>query len=173
MSLRIYGWLGKTQWNIITKNEDFYSNLNMQDITDENNTHVKIVCNGFEVKNIGEYHDLYVQSDTLMLADVFVLDPSKFLSTSWLVWQATLRNSKVKLDLLTDIDMLLMVEKDIREGLCHCFSGYAKANNKYMKDYDKNKEFSYLKYWNVYNSYGWEMLQKLLVNSFDWIKDTS
>ena len=54
----------------------------MEDIIDADNTHVKIVCNGFEVKNIGEYHDLYVQSDTFMLADVFVLDPSKFLSTS-------------------------------------------------------------------------------------------
>ena len=69
--------------------------------------------------------------------------------------------------------MLLMVEKDIRGGLCHYFSGYAKANNKYMKDNDKNKEFSYLKYWNVYNSYGWEMSQKISVNNFDWIKDTS
>ena len=56
--------------------------------------------------------------------------------------------------------MLLMVETDIWGGLCHCFSGYAKYNNKCKKDYDKNKEYSYLKYWNVYNSYCREILQK-------------
>ena len=69
--------------------------------------------------------------------------------------------------------MLLMVEKGIRGGICHSIYRYAKANNKYMKDYDKNKESSYLQYWDVNNLYGWAMLQKLPVNNFEWIKDTS
>ena len=69
--------------------------------------------------------------------------------------------------------MLLMVEKDIRGGICHFVYPYAKANNKCMKDYDKNKEWSYLQYWNVNNLYAWTMLQKLQVNFFEWIKDTS
>ena len=69
--------------------------------------------------------------------------------------------------------MLLMVEKGIRGGICHSIYQYAKANNKYMKDYDKNKESSYLKYWDVNNLYGWAMLQKPPVNNFEWIKDTS
>ena len=56
-------------------------------------------------------------------------------------------NAEVKLELITDIDMLLMVEKGIREGICNTIHWYAKANNKYMKDYDKGKESSYLKYW--------------------------
>ena len=60
------------------------------------------------------------------------LDPSKFLSASGLAWQAALKKTVVKLYLLTDIDLLSMVEKDIREGTCHCVYGYAKANNKYM-----------------------------------------
>ena len=69
--------------------------------------------------------------------------------------------------------MLLMVEKDIRGGICNAIHRYAKANNKYMKDYDKNKESSYLNYWDVNNLYGWAMSQKLPVNNFEWSKDTS
>ena len=69
--------------------------------------------------------------------------------------------------------MLLMVEKGIRGGICHTIHRYSKANEKYLKDYDKNKESSYLKYWDVNNLYGWAMSQKLPVNNFEWIKDTS
>ena len=94
---------------------------------------------------------MHVQRDTLLLADVFEnfrnmyiniyeLDPPKFLTAPGLAWQAVLRKTKVKLDILTDIDILLMVEKGIRGGICHSIYRYAKANNKYMKDYDKNKE---------------------------------
>ena len=127
---------------------------------------------------------MYVQSDTLWLADVFEnfrsmclkiyeLDPAKFLSAPGLTWQAALKKTKVKVDLLSDIDMLLMVQKGIRGGICHCIYQYAKANNKYMKDYDKNKEKSYIQYWDVNNLYGWVMSQKLPINNFEWIKDTS
>ena len=70
------------------------------------------------------------------------------------MWQATLRKTKVKVGLLTDIDMLLMIEKGIRGGICHSIYGYAKANSKYMKDYDKNKESPYIQYWDVNNVYG-------------------
>ena len=69
--------------------------------------------------------------------------------------------------------MLLIVEKGIRGGICHEIHWYPKANDKYMKDYDKNKESSYLKYWDVNNLYGWAMSQKLEVNKFEWIKDVS
>ena len=85
--------------------------------------------------------------------EIYELDPAKFLSAPRLEWQAALKKTKAKLDLLTEVDMLLMVEKDIREGMW-----YAKANNnKYIKDYDKNKELSYIQYWNVYNLYEWAM----------------
>ena len=91
----------------------------MEDITDADYVHAKRVCKDFEIKNLGEYHDLHVQSDTLLLADVFEnfrnmciniykLDPAKFLSTPGLAWQAALKKTKVKLDLLADIDMLLI-----------------------------------------------------------------
>ena len=102
----------------------------MEDITDVDYAHGKRFCKDFEVKNLGEYHDLYVQSDTLLLADIFQkfrnmcieiyeLDSAKFLSSPGLAWQAALKKAKVKLDLLTNIDMLLMVEKGIRGGICH------------------------------------------------------
>ena len=69
--------------------------------------------------------------------------------------------------------MLLMIEKGIRRGMCHTICRYAKVNNKYMKDYDDNKESSYIQYWDENNLYGWSMSQKLPVNNFEWIKDTS
>ena len=68
--------------------------------------------------------------------------------------------------------MLLIVEKDIREWTCETIHQYAKANNKYMKDYDKKKELPYLKYWDVNNLYGWAMPQKLPVDNFERIEDT-
>ena len=102
----------------------------MEDITDADYTDAKRVCKNFEIKNLEEYQDLYVQSDTLLLADkfenfrnmylkIYELDPAKFILAARLVWKAPLKETKVKLDLLTDIDMLLMVEKGIRGGICH------------------------------------------------------
>ena len=125
---------------------------------------------------------MYVQSVTLLLTDVFEnfrnmrlkiykLDPAKDFSVPGLVWQIALKKTKVKLDLLTDIDMLLMVRKGIRGGIYHAIYRYVKVNNKYMKDYDKNKESSYIQYWDINNLYGRAMSQKLPVNRFDWIKD--
>ena len=93
---------------------------------------------------------MHVQSDTLLFVDVlenfrnmciniYEIDPSKFPSASGLAWNAALKKTKVKLDLLTDIDMLLMVERGIKGGICHSIYRYANANNKYMKNYDKIK----------------------------------
>ena len=92
-----------------------------------------------------------------MCLRIYELDPAKFISASVLAWALALKNTKVKLDLLTD--MLLMEEKSIRGGICHSIYWYGKANNKYMKDYDKNKELSYLKYWDVNDLNDWEMSQ--------------
>ena len=78
----------------------------------------------------------------------------KICFSAGLAWQVALKNTEVKLELLTDVDMLLMVEKGVRDGICHYFNRYVKANNKYMKKYNKNKESSYLKYWDVNNLYG-------------------
>ena len=82
-----------------------------------------------------------------MCLKIYYLDPVKFLPAPVLAWQAALKKTEVNLEFLTDIVMLLMVAKGIRAGIRHAIYRYAKANNKYMKDYDKNKESSYLKYW--------------------------
>ena len=83
------------------------------------------------------------------------------------------KKTNVKLELLTDYDMLLMVEEGIRRGICHSIHRYAKANNKYMKNYDKNDESSYIQYLDANNLYGWAMSQKLPVNGFKWIKNVT
>ena len=104
--------------------EEFYNNLNMEDITKADYMHVKRVCKDFKIKNLGEYHD------TVLLVDVFKnfrniclkiyhLDPLRFLSAPGLAWQADLKENEVKLKLLAGFALLLMVEKGIRRGICH------------------------------------------------------
>ena len=138
-------------------NEVSHSTLNLEDISNEDYTHAQEVWDAFEIKNLGEYHDSSVKSHTLLLADVFEnfrnkcleiyeLDPIYFVSAPGLAWQACLKKTEVKLELITDYDMLLMIEKGIRGGICQATHRYAKANNKYMKNYDKNNESSYIEY---------------------------
>ena len=96
----------------------------------------------------------------------YKLDPAHFLSLPGLAWQACLKKTNVELELLTDYDMLLMVEEGIRGGICHSIHRYAKANNKYMKNYNNNEESSYIQYLDANNLYGWAMSKKLPVNGF-------
>ena len=115
--------------------ECFYSELNKEHITDEDYAHAQKVWDTFNIKNVGEYHDLHVPSDTALLADVlenfknkcieiYGLDPTHLLSAPGLAWQA--------LELLTDNDMLMMFEEETRGVMCQASNRYAKANNKYM-----------------------------------------
>ena len=128
--------------------EAFYSKLNLEDITDKDYARAQKVWEVFQIKNLGEYYDLYVQSDTLLLAnplfenfrdkciEIYGLDPVHFLSAPGSAWQSRLKKTGVDLDLLTDIDKLLMVEEGIRGRICQAIYRYAKANNKYMNNYD-------------------------------------
>ena len=93
-----------------------------------------------------------------------------FVSAPGLAWQACLKKTKVELELLTDYDMILMIEKGIRGGICQASHRYVKANNPYMKNYDKNIESSYIEYLDANNLYGWVMSQKLPANDFKCIK---
>ena len=117
--------------------EAFYSNLNLEDISDEDYAHAQKVWDVFEIKKLGKYHDFYVQSDTLLLEDVFEnfrnkcleiyeLGPGCFVSVPGLAWQACLKKTEVKLELLTDYHMILMIEKGIRGGICQATNRYAK-----------------------------------------------
>ena len=155
----VYSYEYMDQWKKfetkLPKTEQIYSNLNLENIIDADYMHAKRICKDFEIKKLAEYHDLYLKSDVLLLTDVFEnfriiclkihkLDLIRFISAPGLAWQVALKKTKVKLELLTVIDMLLMVENRIRGGICHAIHTYAKASDKYMKDYDKNKESSYL-----------------------------
>ena len=89
--------------------------------------------------------------------DIYGLDPVYFVSAHGLAWQACLKKAEVKLELLTDYDMILMIEKGIKGGICQATHSCAKANNKYVKNYDKNIDSSYIEYLDANNLYGWEM----------------
>ena len=144
----------------------------LEDISDKDYDHAQKVLNEY-CTDMGDYHDLYVQTDLFLLSDVFEkfrdkcieiyeLDPSYFCSTPGLAWQACLKKTDVKLELLTDYKMLLIIEEGIRGGMCQSTHRYAKANNKYMKKYDKKIESSYLTYLDANNLYGWATCQNYL-----------
>ena len=160
--------------------KSFYSNLMMEDISDTDYKHANNVFKKFDLNNLGDYHDLYMRSDTLLLADVFEnfrnaclsnyeLDPAHFVSLPGLAWQACLKKTNVELQLITDYDMLLMIEDGIRGGICHAIKRYAKANNKYMNDYNKNKESCYIQYIDANYLHGMAMSEKLSIKGFKWM----
>ena len=177
------GW-NKFNEKLIPSKELFYNNLTLENISEVDYMHAYNVIKTFELNILGDYHDLYVRSDTLLLADIFQnfrkaciknyeLDPAHFVSLPGLAWQACLKKTNVELELLTDYDMFLMIEEGIRGGICHAIQRYAKANNKYMKDYDKKKKSSYIQYLDTNNLYGKAMTEKLPVRGFRWMDDIS
>ena len=162
----------------------FYIKLNLEDISDKDYNHAQNIWEVFGINNLGEYHVLYFQCDALLLADVFEkfrdtcieiyrLYPFHFLPAPGLAWKTCFKKTNVNLEVLTDTDMLLMIEAGIRGGMCQSVHRYAKANNKYMKKYDKNIESSYLMYLDANDLYGWAMSQKLPVDGFKWQDDLS
>ena len=133
-------------------------------------------------KTLRDYHDLYLKSDVLLLADVFEnfrktclhhykLDPAHYYTSPGLAWDACLKTTGQNLELLHDYDMLMMFEQGIRGGITHISKRYAEANNKYMKDYDPDKESTYIQYLDANNLYGWAMSQNLPTHGFKWMKN--
>ena len=166
------------------KKECYYAELNDSNINDGDIEHVKNICTTFKINNLGEYHDLYVQSDTTLLADVFEnvrnncinidkVDPAYYLSAPSLSWQSGLKMTGKTLEFLTDENMLLLFEKGIRGGICEAVTKYKKVNNKYMKNYDSNKLSNYLMYVDANNLYGYAMSKKLPYGNFKCIDDLS
>ena len=165
---------------VLPGKESFYSNLTLENISEIDYAHANNVFKKININNLGEYHDLYVRSDTLLLAYIFEnfrqyclenyeLDPAHFVSLPGLAWQACLKKANVELELLTDYDMLLMAEEGIRGGICHAVNRYARANNYYVKDYDKTKESSYIQYLDANNLYCAAMSKKLPIKGFKWL----
>ena len=160
--------------------EDFYSILNDKHIEDKDYQHAQNVWNTFNIKNMGEYHDLYLASDILLLADVFEnfrktclkyykLDPCHYFTSPGLSWDAMLKMTNIKLELMTDIDMFQFIEKGLRGGISYIANRYGKANNKYMKKYNEKAPSKYIMYLDANNLYGWAMSQYLPTGRFRWM----
>jgi hypothetical protein len=161
----------------------FYSRLNDEDISDEDYSHAQAVWKEFGIKTLREYHELYNVSDVLLLADVFEnfrdvcinyykLDPAWYYTSPGLAWDAALKMTKVELELLSDQDMLLMIENGIRGGISTISHRYGRANNKYMGDeYDANRPSKFLIYLDANNLYGWAMSKSLATRGFKWMNE--
>ena len=144
--------------------------------------HALNVWSAFKCRSLRDYHDLYLKSDVLLLADVFEnfqatclhhykLDPAHYYTSPGLAWDACLKETGQQLELLHDYDMLMMFERGIRGGMTHIAQRYAEANNKYMTNYNPDKPSTFIQYLDANNLYGWAMTQSLPTNGFKWIKD--
>ena len=161
----------------------FYSGIKLEGIKEDEYAHAQKVWETFHCKTMGDYHDLYVTTDTLLLADVFQnfrrtcketyrLDPANYLTAPGLAWDALLLHSKIELELLTDVEKYLFFEKGKRGGYSSVGGcRHHEANNKYLTDYDPQKETSYLLYLDANNLYGWAMSQSLPYADFEWLAD--
>ena len=161
--------------------EDFYSLLTDEDISDDDYSHAQDVWNTFGMQNMGEYHDLYLKSDVLLLADVFEnfrrasllnhgLDPCHYVSTPGLSWDAMLKMTGINLELITDIDQQLFIERGMRGGISYISHRHARANNPYMKCFNPEDDKTYIIYLDANNLYGWAMSRPLPYRNFKWVE---
>ena len=154
-------------------------------ISEEDYQHAQRVWEEFGIHNLGDYHDLYLRTDVVLLANVYEafrytclkhykLDPAHFYTSPGLAWKACLKHTGIRLELLTDPDMLLMFEWGIRGGITHAVRKYAAANNPYMGDkFKPNEDTTYLQYLDANNLYGWAMSQPLPTGGFKWADEIS
>ena len=167
---------GETQ---LPEKVKFYSSLSGEGITDEEYGRAKQVWETFGCRNLGDYHNLYVATDTALLADVFEnfrkvcqerygLDPAHYYSAPGLSWDALLKKTGVELELLTDLDMHLMIERGRRGGISMVSKRYAKANNPRVEGYDPAQPTNYITYLDANNLYGWAMSLPLPKKGFHW-----
>jgi len=162
--------------------EAFYSYLTDEHISDADYLHAQNVFNSFQMTNLGDYHDLYLLTDVLLLADVFEnfrniclnyykLDPVHYYTSPGLAWAACLKMTGVELELFTDPDMYLFIEDGLRGGISMISNRYAKANNPYIQNYDPSLPNNYITYLDANNLYGWAMSQPLPTHDFAWLTD--
>ncbi|XP_055306814.1 uncharacterized protein LOC129571069, partial [Sitodiplosis mosellana] len=172
--------LDRLRETALPSKEQFYSKLYEEDIEDDEYEFAQQIWEKFGIKSLGEYAELYLKTDVLLLADVFEnfretchkiynLDPAHYYTAPGLSWDAMLKYTDVVIELITDVDMLLFVERGIRGGITQCNKRYVEANNKYMREgYDPNKKTNYLMYLDANNLYGHAMCQPLPISDYKW-----
>ncbi|XP_071054718.1 uncharacterized protein [Onthophagus taurus] len=159
----------------------FYNSMTDSHIADTDYTHANEVWNAFGCQNLGNYSELYLKTDILLLADVFEqfrasclnsysLDPAHYYTLPGYTWDCMLKYTRVKLELLTDIDMAMFIERGIRGGLSQCSKRYASANNKYLPNYKSAEPSKFIIYDDINNQYGWAMSQYLPYGGFKWVE---
>ena len=162
--------------------EAFYSKLSDEHISDSDYAHAQQVWKTFECRTLGDYTDLYSRTDVLLLADVFEnfrkmcqkqygLDPAHYYTSPGLSWDALLKKTRVELELLTDYDQHLFIEKGMRGGISMVSKRHARANNPAVEGYDPEKSNSHILYLDANNLYGWAMSQPLPTGGFQWVED--
>jgi len=160
--------------------EECYSQLDKQEMKEDDYDRALKIWKTMNIHNMGEYHDLYLTTDVLLLADVFEnfrsmcidyysLDPVHYVTLPGFAWDALLKMTGIKLDVFHDYDMYLMIENHIRGGISSIMKRYSEANNKYMDSYDENKDDSYIMYLDANNLYGWSMMQCLPTGNYKFI----
>ena len=181
-----YEWLDsidKLNETQLPSKDAFYSKLTGQGISKKDYKHAQNVWKAFDMKTMRDYHNLYNKTDVLLLADVFEnfrkvckenydLDPCWYYTAPGLAWDACLKLTGVKLELLTDPDMLLMFENGVRGGVSTISTRHSKANNKYMgKRFNKTKPSKFIMYLDANNLYGYAMIKKLPIGGFKWMTE--
>ena len=163
--------------------ETFYSKLTNEGITDKDYQHAHTVWKEFNIETMKDYHTLYNLSDVLLLADIYEnfrsicmnhygLDPVWYFSAPGLDWNATLKITKVQIELLSDLDLLLMIESGIRGGIATISHHRVKANNECMgTEFDHAEEYKFILYLDANNLYGWAMSKQLPTSGFKWMTD--
>ena len=160
--------------------DEFFSILTQEGISNEQYQHAQQLWDTFKMKSMGEYHDLYLKSDVLLLADVFEnfrgtglqcykLDPAHHFTSPGLSWSAMLKMTGTQLELMTDVDQFQFTEKSMRGGISYIANRHLEANNPYIKGHNSKKPNKYIMYLDANNLYGWAMSQYLPTGGFKWL----
>lgn len=181
----VYPYNYMTSWETyledsLPSKSNFYNVLTNEDISTEDYEHAQSVWNQFRIQTMGDYTDLYLKTDVLILSDIFEkfrktckqhyqLDPAHFITAPQLSFDAMMIHTGVKLELLNDLSMIRMIQSGIRGGIVMCSHRYVKANHKFVLDYDPSQQDSHIVYIDCNNLYGHSMCQSLPESNFRFL----
>ena len=172
----------KLDYPSLPPKQAFYNQLNQEPLSDDDYKHAQNVWETFKIQTFKEYMELYVKTDVLLLACVFEnfrevamrhykMDAAQFYGVPGFSWSAMLKYTGVTLDLITDIDMHIFLERSMRGGISTITKKYAKANNPLLERYDPELPESYIMYFDMNNLYGCSQVSSLPVSHFRWMDD--